>query len=254
MYWLRPSYLFVPLLAPFWTTSLYDSSPLHHTLSALIDLDWLNDDKNPIHVAIAAVNVGTGNLEYFENKGDKKLSIDEIVASGSIAPALPMTKVQDPYAEKAKWFWDGAFHSNLPLSQAINLLETAKGGNPNVQRELIVVELFPMQSELPSNMLEVFDRMLELVFLSKLELDRKFFKKINSYIELFEKVDKEIPQESAIRKDVAYKELMSHKKIDSFTVITAKDVESLVGPADFSKASIERRIQAGYRDARAKLE
>jgi hypothetical protein len=42
MYWLRPPYVYAPLLAPFLETSIYDIAPLRRTLTELIDLSRLN--------------------------------------------------------------------------------------------------------------------------------------------------------------------------------------------------------------------
>ena len=43
-------------------------------------------------------------------------------------------------------YWDGGLFSNTPLSPAIEALERAGDGDRDVERELIVVELFPMRS------------------------------------------------------------------------------------------------------------
>jgi predicted acylesterase/phospholipase RssA len=67
-------------------------------------------------------------------------------------------------------YWDGGFSSNLPLSKAINLLEQVEPDNADVERELIVIELFPMRSKVPGNLIEVQDRVTQLLFSSKLIL------------------------------------------------------------------------------------
>jgi hypothetical protein len=40
-------------------------------------------------------------------------------------------------------YWDGGLFSNTPLGPAIKALEQAADGDRTVERELIVVELFP---------------------------------------------------------------------------------------------------------------
>jgi NTE family protein len=156
--------------------------------------------------------------------------------------------------EKEGWYWDGGLSSNLPLSQVINLLEQCDGGDPDVERELIIVELFPMRAQVPTNLIEVQNRMSQLLFSSKLKLDRKLFDKTNSYIDLMQRIDKVLPQESELRKHPAYNELMSHRKINSSIVITSTRPESLTGASNFSKATIENRIECGYQDAFSKLD
>jgi NTE family protein len=210
MYRVRPDFVLAPLFA----TSIYDSAPLHRTLSELIDLDQLN--SSPIHVVLSAVNIATGEVTYFENRNGKRLSIDQIVASGSIAPALPMTRVTDDQTGKPSYFWDGAFHSNLPLSRAINLLEQFDEGDPHTERELIVVELFPMAGQIPGTMVDVFDRILQLLFSSKLRLDQALFDTMTAYIELIEQIDRELPADSPVRELPGYRELTRHKKMGFF--------------------------------------
>ncbi len=237
MYRIRPDFAFSPLLA----TSVYDTSPLYKELEDLIDLEKLNSAM--IWLVITAVDIETGKLKEFENRNKQQISFDHIVASGSLPPGFPMTKIGE------KSYWDGGLFSNTPLRIAINCLERLDGDDSEVERELIVVELFPKESKVPGNMMEVSDRMVELIFSNKLGLDEKLFKNIDSYIDLIRLMDKELPEDSSIRKLPAFQELMKHKKIDKFTVIQHLELEPVSAPNDFSKSSITRRIEAGYRDA-----
>ncbi|MGZ3615446.1 MAG: patatin-like phospholipase family protein [Ktedonobacteraceae bacterium] len=252
MYWLRPSYLSTPLLAPFIETSIYDTTALRRTLTDLIDFDRLN--QNEIHLVVSTVDIETGVVKYFENQNEVPLSIEHIVASGGLAPGFPMTSIEDPQTGEERWYWDGGFSSNLPMAKAINLLEQADPDNPDVERELIVIELFPMRSELPVNLIEVQDRITQLLFSSKLLLDEHLFQKMNDYVELIQQIDQALPAESTIRQLPGYQELKRHRKIDSFRVFTMTTSELHSGASDFSKAAIERRIAAGYQDALAQLE
>ncbi len=95
-----------------------------------------------------------------------------------------MTNNEDPQTGEQRWYWDGGSSSNLPMAKAINLLEQADPDNPDVERELIVIELFPMCSELPVNLIEVQGRITQLLFSSKLILDEHLFQKMNEYVEL----------------------------------------------------------------------
>jgi NTE family protein len=252
MYWLRPSYVYAPLLAPFLETSIYDTAALRWTLAELIDLNRLN--RSEIHLAVKAVNIETGEDMYFENQSEVPLSIEHIIASGGLAPGFPMTNIQDQRTGEQRWYWDGGFSSNLPMAKAINLLEKVDLDNPDVQRELIVVELIPMRSEVPVNLIEVEDRVTQLLYSSKMILDEKLFQKMNDYVELIQQIDQELPPGSTIRQLPGYLELKRHRKIDSFLVITMTTPELHSGASDFSRAAIERRIAAGYHDALTQLE
>jgi len=252
MYSLRPSFVYTPLLAPFVETSIYDIAALRRTLADLIDFDRLNN--NEIRLVVSAVDIETGEITYFENQNEIPLSVDHIVASGGLAPGFPMTNIKDPQTGEQRWYWDGGFSSNLPMSKAINLLEQADPGDPDVERELIAIELFPMRSELPVNLIEVQDRIIQLLFSSKLTLDEKLFQHMNDYVDLIKQIDEALPPDSPIRQLPGYHDLKRHRKIDSFLVFTMNTLEVHSGASDFSKAAIERRIAAGYQDARAQLE
>src|SRR5260221_5180419 len=232
MYWLRPSYVYAPLLAPFLETSINDTAGLRPTLADMIDLDRLN--RSAIHLAVSTVDIETGEVMYFENQSEVPLSIEHIVASGGLAPGFPMINIKDQRAGEGRWYWDGGFSSNLPLAKAIDLLEQTDPDNPDVERELIVIELFPMRSKVPTNLIEVQDRVTQLIFSSKLVLDEHLFDKINAFVDLIQQIDQALSPESTIRQLPGFQELKRHKKIDSFLVITSTTPEATSGASDFS--------------------
>lgn len=235
MYQLRPESLFAPMLS----TSIYDTAPLRRTLAELVDLERLNNDG--ICVAVGATNVGTSDVKYFDND-KKRLSFDDVVASGSLPPNFPMTEIDGNY------YWDGGLFSNTPLSPALNRLEDID----KEKRELVVIELFPRESPIPGNLSDVVSRMMQLQFTNRLKMDEKLFEKFNSFIGLIEEIDKLIDKfapDDSIRETEGYKNLRKHKRIDAASIIRAHMPPELTNAGDFSRASIEARIEAGYRDA-----
>jgi NTE family protein len=236
MYQLRPQSLFAPLLS----TSIYDTAPLRRTLAELVDLEKLN--SGGIRVAVGATNVGTSEVKYFDNVVDNdegRLSFEDVIASGSLPPGFPMTKVNGDY------YWDGGLFSNTPLSPAINRLEELE----TEKRELVVIELFPREVPIPDNMSDVVNRMVQLQFTNRLKLDEKLFEKVNDFVELVERIDESVDPDDPIRQEEGYKNLRKHKKIDAASIIRANLRPELTNAGDFSKASIEERIEAGYGDA-----
>ena len=275
MYRLRQEYLYAGPLASMFTDSLCDTTPLRETLQELVDLDQLN---HHCQVAVTAVNVATGQLANFGNtKGHElikegqespftnrdRLSIDHILASGSLPPNFPATWVDGAS------YWDGGLFSNTPLAVAINCLERCCGDD-SVEREVIAVELFPRAGSVPTSIPEVINRVFNLSFSSKMDLDKWMFQQTNDSIELnnhigelidkFENIDstlKEDPRlkdivpivDDIIKNHKGYKNLIGHKKIDYFTLIPFSVGRGLANASDFSKATIEARIEAGKREA-----
>jgi predicted acylesterase/phospholipase RssA len=235
------------LYAPWLRTSFYDTTPLRTTLSELVDLDKLNDGNT--RVIFGAIDVETAESKFFDSHNER-LTFDHVVASGSLPPGFPMTEVLDPDRQgEPHWYWDGGLFTNTPLSPAINGLEQSEAGDPAAQRELIVVELFPMEGTIPGNMPDVFERMVELQYASRLKLDRRFFDKVDQMVNLIDRIEAELPPDSPIRQDPSYLQLRRSRKIDRFMVVTAKLGSELRSASDFSRASIEARIEAGYHDA-----
>jgi len=167
-------------------------------------------------------------------------------------------------AEEIRALWRTA-HQKVLLDEAwlhdlvappvpLQLFPQADPDNLDVERELIVVELIPMQSQVPVNLIEVEDRVTQLLYSSKLTLDEKLFQKMNDYVDLIQQIDQALPPGSTIRQLPGYLELKRHRKIDSFLVITMTTPELHSGASDFSRAAIERRIASGYHDALTQLE
>lgn len=88
---------FVPRLdyyaLPTWT-NIYDTGPLRQTLSELVDLKALADPKAAPGLLVSATDVEAGQIAYFYS-GEKGLSLDHTVASGSLPPLFPMTVIGD---------------------------------------------------------------------------------------------------------------------------------------------------------------
>jgi NTE family protein len=274
MYSLRPQYLLAPLLAPLFTSSFYDTSPLRATLERVVDLDRLNTGPR---VVVTAVDIATGELVKFGNTASlqhgqagqfantERLTLDHILASCSLPPGFPETAIN------GRSYWDGGLRSNTPLSEAINGLEAFEPDNASIKREVIVIELIPMAGPVPQTLQEVAERFLGLIFSSKLALDQALFRKINGYIDLFQGVnallevieqDKDVRQAidaalakagdmtvERIRTSSGYKALSLHRKIDAFTMIPFKAPPETTHGTDFSRDSIEQRIAAGYDEA-----
>ena len=224
-------------LTPWQRTSIYNLEPLRRTLRELIDSDKLNQSHDT-RLVLGAVNVETGEPRDFDNRHER-LEIEHVIASASLPPAFPMTLIGEQY------YWDGGLFQNTPLSSAINCLEQV---TRDFRREVIVVELFPEKAPLPEDIAAVLNRQAQLLFASKLKIDRRMFRTINDTITFIQKIKPHIPEE--FKSDPAYQRIFArHKKIDALTVITAHFPEGQSDAGDFSRETVRSRIELGYNQA-----
>ena len=91
--------------------SVYDTAPLRATLERLIDFDLINSKK--VRLSVGAVNVRSGNSEYFDNF-DRVIGPEHIMASGALPPAFP------PVTIDGEAYWDGGIVSNTPLQYVLD--------------------------------------------------------------------------------------------------------------------------------------
>jgi NTE family protein len=131
--------------------SWYDTAPMRATLERLVDFDRLNDGG--IRVNVGAVNVGTGNLEYFDN-ARMRLDARHILASGALPPAFAAVEID------GQFYWDGGLVSNTPLSQLFD-------AEPRVDALVFQVDLWNAQGELPQTLLDVAERQKEIQYSSR---------------------------------------------------------------------------------------
>ncbi|HVO06506.1 MAG TPA: patatin-like phospholipase family protein, partial [Burkholderiaceae bacterium] len=74
--------------------SFYDTSQLKSTLERLVDFDRIN--AGPMRVSVGAVNVRSGNFEYFDNTtgpSRKAMRAEHFMASAALPPGFPAIEV-----------------------------------------------------------------------------------------------------------------------------------------------------------------
>ncbi len=143
--------------------SYYDTAPLRDTLERLVDFDRIN--AGGVRLSIGAVNVRTGNFEYFDSS---KQAIDarHIMASGALPPGFAPVEIDGEH------YWDGGLVSNTPLQYVLD--------QPGKERRTVFqVDLFAARGALPATLAEVTEREKDIRFSSRTrmnttnELDRQ---------------------------------------------------------------------------------
>jgi predicted acylesterase/phospholipase RssA len=239
--------------------NFYDTEPMLGTLKKHVNFTALN--SSPTAFVVTAVDLSSGELMRFRNhphKDERRTEIGphHVLASGSLPPGFPATPVGGAN------FWDGGIVDNTPLGDAID----AFSGSGDVDRILVVMNLFRKKRAAPKNMVEVNDRLSELRYGNRLRQDGANAAVVNELLQTIEALSAAVP-EGAWSPQLAERvsQARRFKTLGAITNIDLADSE-LMGKAglaldsdesgafrDFSAGGIERRRKAGYQLAQLKL-
>jgi NTE family protein len=134
--------------------SYYDTTPLKATLEALCDFDRINSGE--MRISVGAVNCGTGNFAYFDNR-HTKLRPEHFMASGALPPGFAAVEIDGQY------YWDGGLMSNTPLYEVIQT-------TPRRDTLAFQVDLWSAIGPVPDNITDVQGRMKDIQYSSRTRL------------------------------------------------------------------------------------
>jgi NTE family protein len=222
--------------------SYYDTTPLRATLLRLVDFDRINAELS--RFSVGAVNVATGNLDYFDNTarnadGSKKWIIgpEHIMASAALPPGFPAVQVG------ADYYWDGGIASNTPLDYV--LLEETR-------RDLLIfqVDLFSARGPLPTTLNDAAEREKDIRFSSRTRMNTDKNKQIHNTIKAIGDLIGKLPDDLKNDPSVAY--LTEVTKENTVTVVhliyRSKLYESSSKDYNFSRLNMIDHWQSGERD------
>ncbi len=220
-------------------TAFYNNAPLRETLLNLVDFDRIN--TGAMRFAVGAVNCATGNFVYFDN-ADTKITVDHIMASGALPPALPMTEINGDY------YWDGGIVSNTPLQ---HLLDHIHGQNALVFQ----VDLFSARGPVPRDMPEALGRSKDIQYSSRTRLTTDYYRQAHAQRIQIKKLLEKMPEnllsdEERVQRD----QLRTLPSINILQLIYQQAAhEGQAKDYDFSKSSMRDHWAAGLRDTSTTL-
>jgi NTE family protein len=227
---------------PTWTY-LYETSPLRQTLSQLVDLAALADRDALPGLLVSATDVKEGQIKYFYSR-EQSLSLDHIVASGSLPPSFPMTSID------GKSYWDGGVFDNTPLGAVLDRLDQTVG----VDRTVYVVNLFPNKAPIPDSLIEVAQRVQSLQFANKTAEDLKLLRRFDQVAALMNALEA-LPGGNPLQDNDAYKQVKQQNYIvvPRIVSITRPNHVGAMDGSDFSQETIKRRAHEGYAQTKKAL-
>ncbi|MGP9813901.1 patatin-like phospholipase family protein [Rhodopseudomonas sp. NSM] len=214
--------------------SYYDTTPLRGTLERLVDFDRIN--TNGIRLSVGAVNVVTGNFEYFDNT-KQRIGPEHIMASAALPPGFPAIEIDGHY------YWDGGVASNTPLDYVLE----------SEQRESLLifqVDLFSARGRLPQTLLEAAEREKDIRYSSRTRMNTDKNKQIHNIRKALRHLMGRLPDE--LRDDPGYAILHEAAKENAVTLVhliyRKRDHEASSKDYDFSRLNMIEHWKSGEQD------
>lgn len=220
--------------------SYYDTSPLRATLESLIDFDLINEGK--VTLCLGAVNVVTGEMEFFSNER-MKLTVDHVMASAALPPGFPAIKIGDDY------FWDGGIYANTPLVTVLDAL-------PEKHTLCFVVDCFSLKGQMPQTLDQVEERQKDIRYASHSRRLTNVYTSRQNLQAAIEFLGTKLPE--SVKKDPQVQEILELGHAKHFSVVhviySGTPYTHSFKDYNFVPAAINYRINAGYQDAKKVLD
>jgi len=214
--------------------SYYDTSPLRETLERLVDFDLINSGR--VRLSLGAVNVRTGNCEYFDS-ARQLIGPEHVMASGALPPAFAPVLIDGEY------YWDGGIVSNTPLQYVLDSCDLKK-------TMAVQVDLFSARGVVPLNMGAVIARQKDIQYSSRTRMGTDKAAEQHRYKQALHHLLLKLP--AALKNDPEVKELMKSTRtahVDIVHLIYRQNRYELESKDyEFSRVTMQEHWEAGRRD------
>ena len=214
--------------------SFYDTTPMRQTLERLVDFDRIN--AGPTRLSVGAVNVRTGNFEYFDST-KQRIDARHIMASAALPPGFAPVEIDGEH------YWDGGLVSNTPLQYVLD--------QPGKRRRIVFqVDLFAAQGALPSTLAEVTEREKDIRFSSRTRLNTTMEMDRQVIAQAAQRLIAKLPESLRNDPDVrALSRVRSEHAVDVVHLIyRSKHYESQSKDYEFSRLSMQEHWDSGRAD------
>jgi len=214
--------------------SYYDTAPLRQTLERLVDFELLNSGAT--RLSVGAVNVRTGNFEYFDT-AKQTIDVRHIMASGALPPGFAPVEIDGEH------YWDGGLVSNTPLQYVLD--------QPGTKRRVVFqVDLFSARGALPANLAEVSEREKDIRFSSRTRLNTSNELERHAMSQAARRLIAKLP--AALRNDPDLRALTKPRCEAAVDVVhliyRSKHYETQSKDYEFSRVSMQEHWDSGRAD------
>lgn len=218
--------------------SFYDNTALYATLERLVDFDRIN--AGDMRFSVGAVNVLTGNFEYFDTE-THTIDARHVVASSSLPPAFAAVEID------GQSYWDGGLVSNTPLQWVLE-------SHPRQDTLAFQVDLWSATGSYPKDLSCQDVRLKDIRFSSRTRLGTDYFRKEQcmrrALGRLLEKIPPEILTEAKQDRHMLKLLAAADDKVYNIAhlIYRAKGYEGESKDYEFSRTTMEEHWSAGYQD------
>lgn len=217
--------------------SFYDVTPLKATLERLVDFDRIN--AGTMRFSVGAVNVRTGNFEYFDTT-THDIRPEHIMASGALPPGFPAARIDGEY------YWDGGLISNTPLQWVLD-------SSPRQDTLAFQVDLWSARGEFPRDLAGLDLRQKDIRFSSRTRAATDQFKQEQRLRRALGHLVELVPQEALLQAGPEIKRLVDQADEKVYNIVQliyrAKNYEGSSKDYEFSRRTMEEHWASGYNDA-----
>lgn len=160
--------------------SYYDTTPLRATLERLCDFDRINSHE--MRVSVGAVNVGTGNFCYFDNR-KMTLRPEHFMASGALPPGFPAVEID------GQFYWDGGLVSNTPLSEVVQT-------TPRRDTLVFQIDLWSAVGDVPTHVGAIGERTKDIQYSSRTRMVTDTLSRSQHFRRVLREVLEKVPEET----------------------------------------------------------
>jgi NTE family protein len=154
--------------------------PLRKTLKEFVDFGYLkrnnaqgkSGEEEQSRLIITSTDIQKGEPVIFDSK-KMDIDIDKIISCVGY-PFYGIIWSQD----NGRYLWDGSLLTNTPMLDVIH-------ASPKYDKEFYIVDVFPrQQKEIPTNMVEVWHRARDIIFMDKTDKNIQMLSNFERYLSL----------------------------------------------------------------------
>ena len=215
-------------------TSYYDTSAMRTTLERFVDFDRINSGE--MRFSVGAVNVATGNFVYFDNT-THVIAPEHVMASAALPPGFPAIEIEGAS------YWDGGLVSNTPLQWVLE-------SEPRMDTLAFQVDLWSARGLVPRSMAEVMTRQKEIQYSSRTRANSDRFRQSQQVRNALSELLLKLPEELQTTQEYKLLSPIAEHKVYNLVQLIYRSRQYEGGSEDyeFSRASMEEHLRAGYHD------